>query len=58
MLKLPLQILFNNINHGYRAVISKENSLGLLPFYMATYGYYEKVHRMMHIGIVLYFLKE
>ena len=39
------QIVFNDINHGYKAAILKENSLWLLPFYMtvATYFYYKKL---------------
>ena len=39
------QILFNNINHGYGAVLLKKNSLWLLPFYMAvaSHCYYEQV---------------
>ena len=50
----PSQIFFNHINHGYRAAILKKNSLWLLPFYMvvATYFYYEKVHRTMRTAIV------
>ena len=46
--------IFNVINHGYRAAISKENSSWLLPFYMAvaTYFYYEEVHRTMRSVIV------
>ena len=45
----PSQIFFKDINHGYRAVILKKNSLWLVPFYMvvATYFYYEKECRMM-----------
>ena len=43
-MNFPSHIFFNDINHGYRAVILKKNSLRLLPFYMvvATYFYYEK----------------
>ena len=39
------QIVFNDLNHGYKAAILKENSLWLLPFYMtvATYFYYQKL---------------
>ena len=50
----PLQIFFNNINHGYRAAILKKNVLWLVPFYMvvATYFYYEKVSRTMLTAIV------
>ena len=50
----PLQIFFNNINHGYRAAILKKNVLWLVPFYMvvATYFYYEKVSRTMRTAIV------
>ena len=53
-------LFFNDINHGYRAVILKKNSLWLLPFYMAvaTYFYYEKVRRTMRNAIISYFLKE
>ena len=37
----------------------KKNYLWLLPFYMAvaTYFYYENVHRTMRNAIVLYLLK-
>ena len=43
-MNFPLQILFNDINHGYRATVLKKNSLWLLPFYMAvaSYCYSEK----------------
>ena len=53
------KVFFSDINHGYRAAILKKNSLWLLPFYMAvaTYGYYEKVRRMMCNAIVSYLLK-
>ena len=53
-MNFPSQIVFNNINHGYRAAILKKNSLWLLQFFMvvATYCYYEKVHRTMHTAIV------
>ena len=46
--------IFNNINHGCRAAILKKNSLWLLPFFMAvaTYCYYEKIHRTMCNAIV------
>ena len=55
----PSQIFFNDINHGYRAVILKKNSLWLLPFYLdvTAYFYYEKVRRMMHAAVVSYLLK-
>ena len=50
------QIFFNDINHRYRAAITKKNSLWLLPFYMAvgTYFYYKKVRRTMRNAVVLY----
>ena len=53
------KVFFSDINHGYRAAILKKNSLWLLPFYMAvaTYCYYEKVHRTMRNAIVLHLLK-
>ena len=40
--------IFNDINNGYRAAISKKNVLYLLPFYMvvATYLYYGKVQKL------------
>ena len=40
--------------YWYRVVILKKNYLWLLPFYMvvATYFYYEKVHRTMRTAIV------
>ena len=55
----PLQMFFNDINHGYRAAILKKSSLWLLPSYMAvaTYCYYEKVRRMMYTAIVSNLLK-
>ena len=58
-MNFPSQIFFNDINHGYRAAILKKNSLWLLPFYMvvATYFYYEKVHRTMRTAIVSNLLK-
>ena len=36
------QIFFNDINHGYRAVVLIKNYLWLLPLYMvvATYFYF------------------
>ena len=51
--------IFNDINHGYKAVILKKNSLWLLPFYMvvATYFYYEKLRRTMRTAIVSNLLK-
>ena len=54
-----LQIFFNNINHGYEAAVSKKNYLWLIPFSMAvaTYSYYEKVHRTMHTAILSYLPK-
>ena len=53
-MNFPSQIFFNDINHGYRAVILKKNSLWLLPLYMvvATYFYYEKMRRTMRTAIV------
>ena len=47
-------LFFNNNNHGYRAAISKKNSLWLLPFCMvvATSFCYEKVRRTMRTAIV------
>ena len=51
--------IFNDINHGYKTVILKKNSLWLLPFYMvvATYFYYEKLLRTMRTAIVSNLLK-
>ena len=48
--------IFNDINHGHRAVRLKKNSLYLLLFCMAvaTYFYYEKVRRAMHTAVVSY----
>ena len=59
-MNFPSHILFNNINHGYRAAILKKNSLWLLLLYMAvtTYFYYEKVRRTMCTAIVSYIIKE
>ena len=53
-MNFPLHIIFNNINHGHRATISKKSSLWLLASYIpvATYCYYEKVHRSMRTAIV------
>ena len=39
LMNFPLQIFFNNINHGYRAAILKKNYLWLLLFYMAVANY-------------------
>ena len=46
--------IFNDIKHGYRAPILKENYLWRLPFFMvvANYCYYEKVGRTMRTVIV------
>ena len=59
VMNFPLKIFFNNVNHGYRAAISKKISLRLLLFYMAvtTCCYYEKVRRTIHTAIVWYLLK-
>ena len=59
-MNFPSHILFNNVNHGYRAAILKKNSLWLLLLYMAvaTYFYYEKVRRTMCTAIVSYIIKE
>ena len=53
-MNFPSQIFFNDINYGYRAAIFKKHYLCLLPFYMvvATYFYYEKIHRTMGTAIV------
>ena len=53
-MNFPSKIFFNDINHGYRAVMLKKNSLWLLPLYMvvATYYNYEKVRRTMRTAIV------
>ena len=58
-MNFPSQIFFNDINHGYRTATTKKNSFWLLPFYMAvaTYFYYEKVHRTMRTAILSYLLK-
>ena len=59
-MNFPSQIFFNDINHDYRAVISRKNSLWLLPFYMieATYFDYEKVRRTMRTAIASNFLQD
>ena len=59
-MNFPSQIFFNDINHDYRAAISRKNSLWLLPFYMieATYFDHEKVRRTMRTAIVSNFLKD
>ena len=58
-MNFPLQIFFNDINHGYRAAILKKKSLWLLPLYtaVATYFYYENVRRTMRTAIVSNLLK-
>ena len=33
-MNFPSQLIFNGINHDYRAAILKKNPLWLLPFYM------------------------
>ena len=58
-MNFPSQMFFNDINHGYKAVILKKSSLWLVPYYMAvvaTYCYYEKVRRTMRTAIALYLL--
>ena len=59
-MNFPSQIFFNDINHDYRAVISRKNSLWLLPFYMieATYFDYEKMRRTMRTAIASNFLQD
>ena len=56
--EFSITVIFNDINHGYRAAIMKKNSLWLLPFYMATatYFYYGKVRRKMRTAIITYLL--
>ena len=51
---------FNDINHDYRVALLEKSSLWLLVFYMAvaTYFYYEKVHRTKWTAIVSYLLKK
>ena len=56
-MNFPSQIFFSDINHGYRTVILKKNSLWLLPLHMATYFYYEKMRRTMRTEIVSNLLK-
>ena len=34
LMNFPSQIFFNDINHGYKAVLSKKNSLWLFSIYM------------------------
>ena len=59
-IKFPSKIFFDNINHGYSVALLKKSSLWVLPSYMvvATYCYYKKDCRTMHIAIVLYLLKK
>ena len=49
-------MFFNDINHGYRATMLKENPLWLLPSHMAvvTSCYYENLRRTMRTAIVSY----
>ena len=58
-MKFPSQVFFNDINYGFIVCILKKIYLWLLPFYtvLATYCYYEKVHRTMCTAIVSYLLK-
>ena len=59
-MNFPSQILFNDVNHGYRAAMLKKSFLWVLPPYMAvaTYYYYKKACRTMHTAIVFYLLKK
>ena len=59
-MNFPSQILFNDVNHGYRAAMLKKRFLWVLPPYMAvaTYCYNKKACRTMHTAIVFYFLKK
>ena len=52
-MNFPSQILFNDINHGYKTAILKESYLWLLPCYMAVafYCYYKKVSRTMQLQL-------
>ena len=55
------KIVFNNINHGYRAAIYIQEKffVGALSYMaVATYCYYKKERRTMHTAIVLYLLKK
>ena len=54
--EFSLTDILNDTDYVYRAAILKKKYLWLLLFYMAvaTYDYYEKVHRTMCIAIVLY----
>ena len=56
----PSKIVFNNINHGYRAAILKKSSLSVLLSYMvvATYCYHKKERRPMHSAIVFHLLEK
>ena len=53
------QMFLNDINHGYRAAILKENHLWMLSLYMAVTAscHHEKVRRTMCNAIVSYILK-
>ena len=59
-MNFPSQIFFNDINHDYRAAISKKSSLWLLLYYMAvaTYCYYEKLGRTMRTAIASYLINK
>ena len=55
----PSQIFVNDVNI-VRAAILKKVSLWLLPFYLivvATFSYYERLHRRMRTAIVSNLLK-
>ena len=44
LMAFPSQILFNDINHGYKAALLKKSSLWLFSFYMnvVSHCYYQK----------------
>ena len=58
-MSFPLQIFFNDINHGYIGAILKKGSFWLFLFYMAVanYCFYKKVRRTIHTAIVSYLFK-
>ena len=53
-MNFPFQIFFNDINRDFTGALLKKNSLWLLPFYMATCCYFERVRRKMLTAILSY----
>ena len=57
-MNFPAQIFFIDINYGYKAAILKKFFVAVsLYMVVATYLYYEKVHRTMRNAIISNLLK-